>query len=114
MTEQEFTALVEELRPELVKIAARRCGRDQAEDAVQIATTQIWIAQQWLTYDRERMAGLLRQAAARKAINELRGLGRLRDAQRNLDVLGNSGCEHVPVAATSDYPEGDNRDTGNR
>jgi len=102
MTEHDFETLVVRIRPELVRIAARRCGRDNAEDAVQKAITQVWLAGRWATYPTERTTGLLRQAAARKGINELRGLGRLRAAQTNLAVLGNKGHKHANPAAYRD------------
>lgn len=106
MTETEFVDLSEKLRPELVKIAGRRCGRDYAEDAVQKSVTQLWEAGKWKSYLPERVAGLLRQAASRKGINELRSLGRFRALQKETSVLlGNSGCRHTPSAPNSDGDE---------
>ncbi len=99
MTEQEFEQLVTDLRPELVRIAARRGGRDQAEDAVQKATTETWAARKWETASKETVAGWLRQRSRDRGINELRGISRLREAQRNIRVLGDKGHKRANPAA---------------
>lgn len=102
MTEAEFANLVEDIRPELVRIAARRAGRDQAEDAVQKAVMQIWNAEKWRATPRETVAGWLRQRSKDRGRNEMRGLARLRDAQRNLRVLGDKGHKRSPRQPNSD------------
>jgi hypothetical protein len=102
VTEAEFEQLVTKLRPELIRIATRRAGRDQADDAVQKAVMQLWIARRWDSASTEEMTGRLRLRVKSEAGKELRGLKRLRDAQRNIRVLGDKGCRHVQSKPNSD------------
>jgi DNA-directed RNA polymerase specialized sigma24 family protein len=105
VTESEFEQVVEEIRPELVRIAARRCGRDQAEDAVQKCLTYQWTAGRWKTASAATVSGWLRHKAKQAAQDEFKGLVRLRDAQNNLGVLSYSGCKHTQSAPNSDGEE---------
>jgi DNA-directed RNA polymerase specialized sigma24 family protein len=102
VTEAEFEQLVTKIRPELIRIATRRCGRDQAEDAIQTAILHCWKDAGWKGADSATVSRWLRRLAAMRGRDELRSLGRLRDAQRNLAVLANKGCRHVQSKPNSD------------
>lgn len=102
MTEAEFTKLIEDLRPELVRIAGRRCGRDQADDAVQTAVLHCWKDGGWASAPQTTVAGWLRRLARMRARDELRGLGRLRAAQKNIAVLANSGGKRLAPKGGAD------------
>jgi DNA-directed RNA polymerase specialized sigma24 family protein len=105
VTEREFETLVSEIRPELVRIASRRCGRDQAEDAVQKCITYQWSTGRWKTAGVETVSGWLRHKAKQSAQDEFKGLARLRDAQRNIAVLSYSGCKHIESKPNADGEE---------
>jgi DNA-directed RNA polymerase specialized sigma24 family protein len=102
VTRAEFANLIEDIRPELVRIASRRGGRDQAEDAVQKTFMQLWASRKWEKAAAATVAGWLRWGVKREGGKEMRGLQRLRDAQRNLWVLGNKGCRHIESKPNSD------------
>lgn len=102
MSEAEFEKLVAEIRPQLVRIATRRAGRDHADDAVQKTLTQIWVSRKWEKAQAAKVAGWLRWGVKHEGGKEMRGLKRFRDAQRNLAVLGNKGCRHVQSKPNSD------------
>lgn len=102
MTETQFTQLVEKLRPELVRIAARRCGRDQAEDAVQKAVAKVWELGAWRTKPRAVVAGWLRHKTVSRGQDEMKSLMRLRGAQKNLRVLSDKGHKHTTKSPNSD------------
>ncbi len=102
MTEAEFANLVEDIRPELVRIAARRCGRDQAEDAVQKGVLRLWESRQWVTADRHTVAGWLRHKAVSRGQDEMKSLLRLRAAQRNIRVLSDKGHKQTARQPNSD------------
>ncbi len=95
MTEQEFTELVEEIRPELIRIASRRCGRDLAEDAIQMAVIKVWELGQWKTADSAVVAGWLRHKAKSRGQDEFKKIDRFRGAQKNLRVLSDKGWKRA-------------------
>ncbi len=102
MNEAEFEKLVAEIRPELVRIATRRAGRDQAEDGVQAAILAIWTKGLWKTASRETVAKRLRVGARLYGKDQMRGLQRLRTAQRNLLVLAHSGGKRLAPKGGAD------------
>ena len=102
MSEAEFEQLVARLRPELIRIASRRAGRDQADDAVQKSVLQLWVSGRWKTAGAAEMTGRLRLRVKSEAGKELRGLARLRTAQKNIRVLGDKGCRHVQSKPNAD------------
>lgn len=102
MTEHDFVTLTETLRPELLRIARRRCGQDYAEDAVQKTVSQIWEAGKWRDADADTVTRWLRQRAADRGVNELRSLDRFRSLQKESLLLGDKGCKHTPRATNSD------------
>jgi DNA-directed RNA polymerase specialized sigma24 family protein len=105
MTEEEFTNLIEAIRPELVAIARRRCGRDQAEDAVQKTVMRVWAAGRWQIVDPTTVTARLRALVSLNGQDEFRQIVRFRDAQRNLGVLTHNGCKHTQSAPNSDGEE---------
>jgi DNA-directed RNA polymerase specialized sigma24 family protein len=91
MTEQEYAALIEQARPELVRIASRRCGRDLAEDAVQKLFTRYWTNRRWERSSPETFIRALRRGAVLNGFAEGRQIGRFRAAQKNFLAAAYTG-----------------------
>lgn len=107
MTEAEFANLVEDIRPELVRIAGRRCGRDLAEDAVQKLLTRLWTGGRWQTDPADVVKKLLRAGAAVNGTDEFRQIARFRGAQKNLRVLAYPGGKRVAPKGGADHQAGE-------
>jgi hypothetical protein len=85
--EDEYLALTETMRPELLRIAARRCGASLAEDAVQMAVFSAWRDGWWGDASAETARRRLRLRTASRALDLRKSSQRQLALRRRLWVL---------------------------